>query len=128
MLESVQGSIDSASSQNGGKEYKNKGAFGVDAHKRLENMVNAWEKSNPHLKIGIKVTPETYVSKGGAKGVKAGRFPAGSVSIDIDISYKGETVLGIDLKTGKGRDKKGIENRMSRYRTKNLVQIFFEVK
>lgn len=105
-----------------GKGFKNKGAFGTRAHKHLERMIASYEPL-PDLTIRA----EAYVEEGSEKKkIKKGRFPKGALSVDIDIEYRGKHVLGIDLKTGKGWSKKGIEARRKRFGD-NIVQIFFDV-
>ncbi|OJH33810.1 putative Ig domain-containing protein [Cystobacter ferrugineus] len=104
-------------------DFPNKGAAGTAAHQRLKarlaDVAKELRKLNYH---GITVVAEPFADD---DGEHSGKGRKGSVGIDVLVQYKGDNVLGLDLKIGKGYSKGGIRKRRSYFG--DVVQVHIDV-
>lgn len=104
-------------------DFSNKGAAGTAAHQRLkehmDDVAARLRKMNVH---GITVHAEPFADDAGEH---YGRGRKGAVGIDVLIKYRGENVIGFDLKIGKGYSQSGIRKRRSYFG--DVVQVNIDV-
>jgi RHS repeat-associated protein len=100
--------------------FKNKGAAGTEAHKRLKKEIDSYKPI-----AGVEIKSEVFRDE---KGKPTRERETGSLGVDIVVLYHGKEVLLIDLKIGKGFSGQQKNKLRDRFNGVDLVQVFIKTK